>query len=82
MIDTVRAEIEASGRGNNFQKYILENARKFEECLHCDRVVVDDDGERWIFCNQLDYLAGDSGNIMVNIVGRYEKLAQDFGYIA
>lgn len=79
MIDTFRADF-ASGRPlNKFHTFVLEHANTFEEFLeNCDEEIFDTDGEKWIYRNQLDYITDDHGKILVDFVGRFERLQCDF----
>lgn len=72
----------ATGRPmNGFQRFILSRASSFEEFLtNCDEEYHDRDGSKWIFRNQLDYIA-DAGGIMVDFVGRFERLQADFDVV-
>jgi chondroitin 4-sulfotransferase 11 len=79
MIDANREKYARGETLNNFQNFILERATTFQGFLeNCDAEIVDDDGAKWIYRNQLDYLSDASGRIMVDFVGRYEALQQDF----
>lgn len=79
MIDAHRADAERTKRLNPFQRFILERARTFPEFLeNCDVEIVDADGPKFIFRNQLDYLTDESGQLLVDFVGRFETLQQNF----
>ena len=41
-----------------------------------DLVIVDSDGRKNIFRNQIDYLVDDNGEIIVDFVGRFERLQE------
>ena len=83
MIDAHRAAFAGGKLLNKFQRFILERATTFEEFLeNCDDEIVDTDGRKWIYRNQLDYLTDSSGRQMVDFVGRFETLQQDFDTIA
>jgi hypothetical protein len=83
MIDRHREAFETGKRFNNFQGFVLTKARTFEEFLdRCDEEVVDTDGRKWIYRNQVDYLTDASGRLMVDFVGRFENLAEDFRFVA
>ncbi|HVV78385.1 MAG TPA: sulfotransferase family 2 domain-containing protein [Pseudolabrys sp.] len=83
MIDRHRAAFEAGRRFNNFQTFVLTQARTFEEFLdRCDQEIADPDGRKWIYRNQLDYLTDTSGRLMVDFVGRFEKISEDFNSVA
>lgn len=64
---------------NPFFGYVLERARSFDEFLACcTDEVIDPDGRKHIFRNQIDYLVDESGRIIVDYVGRYERLQEGF----
>lgn len=73
----------ATGRPmNGYQRFILSRARSFEEFLgNCDQEYHDHDGSKWIFRNQLDYIS-DSGGVIVDFVGRFERLQADFAAVS
>ncbi len=79
MIDGRRDQIKVNQSGNAFFNYVLENATSFEEFLfNCQDEIHDKDGHKWIFRNQLDYLLDERGELMVNFIGRFETLEDDF----
>lgn len=83
MIDGMRARFEAGAKLNAFQTYILSNAGTFDEfVLKCDQEILDADGAKWVFRNQRDYLADDSGALIVDFVARFETLAADFSFVS
>lgn len=83
MIDGHRERFQAGAKLNLFQTYILENANTFEEfLLNCDQEIVDSDGSKAIFRNQLDYLTAPSGELLVDYIGRFERLSTDFEHVA
>jgi len=68
-----------NGPRNKLWEYILKNSRNFEEFIKsCTQTVHDYDGEKNCFTNQLDYLTDEKGNMIVDFVGRYENLKEDF----
>lgn len=73
----------ASGRQMTaFWRFILSRASSFEEFLtNCDEEYHDQDGSKWIFRNQLDYIS-DAGSVIVDFVGRFERLQEDFALIS
>jgi sulfotransferase famil protein len=84
MINAHRAAF-ANGaiKPHKFFRFVLEKATTFEEFLNdCDEEIVDTDGSKWIYRNQLDYLTDTSGQQIVDFVGRFETLQQDFDSIA
>ena len=69
-------------RLNKFQTFVLEHAATFEEfLLNCDQEIVDGDGRKWIYRNQIDYVTDVSGRLMVDFVGRFESLRDDFDFV-
>ena len=68
---------------NAFFAYVLERATSFEEfLLRCDAEIFDRDGRKNIFRNQIDYLAGDADELIVDFVGRFERLQESFNEIS
>jgi hypothetical protein len=83
MINGYRPQLEAGAPPNNFQRFILQNASTFEEFLeNCDREIIDPDGGKWIYRNQIDYLIDANGDVMVDFIGRFEDLQKDFAVVA
>ena len=82
-LDAQRAALVNGNPLNKFQRFVLERAATFEEFLEkCDEEIVDWDGRKWIYRNQLDYLTDSSGRQIVDFIGRFETLRQDFDIIA
>ena len=82
MIDGHREKFENGQSFNKFQSLILQRARTFEEFIeNCDEEVVDNDGRKWIFRNQIEYLTDSSGRILVDFIGRFERLQSDFDMV-
>lgn len=68
---------------NAFQYYVLANARTFEEfILRCTDTIADYDGDKSIVRPQLEYVVDDKGTILVDFVGRFETLEDDFRVVA
>jgi hypothetical protein len=64
---------------NSFFGYVQQNARSFEEFLsRCTDEVLDADGRKQIFRNQIDYLVDENGTVIVDFVGRFERLQESF----
>jgi len=60
---------------NKFVRYVLSNAATFQELIErCDAEIHDEDGAKWIFRNQLDYITDENGQQIVDFVGRFERL--------
>lgn len=80
---------DKKGKFNDFSTYILENATNFSEFL--DAINIDDEIKKStsllkaygksISVNQLDYLTDDNGTMMMDFVGRYENLQEDFNTV-
>ena len=82
MIDAKRSKIITHGTHNKFFTYVVENADNFTEfLLHCQDEIEDEDGTKCIFRNQLDYMTDDFNNVIIDYVGRFERLAQDFSVV-
>jgi hypothetical protein len=83
MIDGNRAHIDLATTPNRFFKYVLQNAFSFEEFIcNCHEEISDGDGVKGIFRNQIDYLTDSDGYLMVDFVGRFENLAEDFATVS
>jgi hypothetical protein len=85
MIDARRrASAGAVGaRTNAFMEYVLSNARTFEEfILNCTDPVNDLDGVKSLTRPQAAYVADRQGTTIVNFVGRFETLEDDFRIVA
>jgi hypothetical protein len=81
----IQGHREAHASGTTFNKFIsvgLSKANTFDEFLdQCDEEIIDTDGSKWIYRNQLDHLTDPGGRLMVNFVGRFERLQQDFDVV-
>ncbi len=79
MIDRARVMQRPGIKMNNFFTYVLGNASTFEEfILKCPEDIQDLDGRKCVFRNQLDYVMDDAGNLMVDFIGKFENLQDDF----
>lgn len=59
-------------------QYVLRNSSSFEEFLHkCTDTIDDLDGRKSFMYNQLDYVTDDTGNVIVDFIGRYENFERD-----
>jgi hypothetical protein len=82
MVEALRPLFEAGTKLNRFQTVALSRCSSFGDFLELmDEDIVDDDGAKWIYRNQLDYLTDDEGQLLVDFVGRTETLASDFASI-
>jgi len=79
---------------NNLQKYIKSCSNNFSEFLNCRGIIKETIYNKKIESfntkipyfksisyNQLDYVSDDSGNILVNFIGRFENLNNDWNTI-
>jgi Sulfotransferase family len=83
MINALRPAFLAGVSLNKFQRFVLERATTFEEFLeHCDQEIIDVDGRKWIYRNQLDHLTDSAGRLIVDFIGRFETLDKDFDFVA
>jgi len=83
MINANRTALSNGMPLNRFHRFVLQRATTFEEfLLSCDEEVVEDDGCKWIYRNQLEYLTDSTGKLLVDFVGRFETLEQDFASVA
>jgi Sulfotransferase family len=83
MIDNSRDHIDQARPPNAFFGYVLGRAQSFEDfLLRCDDEIVDSDGRKDIFRNQIDYLVDDSGATMIDFIGRFERLQEGFDEIS
>lgn len=63
---------------NKLWSYVMSSATTFEEfVLRCTDTIEDIDGRKSFLYNQLDYITDRSGNLIVDFVGRFERLAAD-----
>jgi len=62
---------------NNFSRYIKDNAPTFDDFVLSTTTGI---AERTTY-NQLDFLTDGDGNLIVEFVGRYEHLADDYAVV-
>ena len=73
----------AHNRQTSFSATCSSEPQSFEEfLLRCDDEIVDSDGRKNIFRNQIDYLVDDDGAIIVDYIGRFERLQEGFDEIS
>jgi hypothetical protein len=66
------------GGSNRLWQYVLAQGRSFDEFVHCcTDVIADVDGLKSFCFNQLEYLTGEDGTLIVDFVGRFETLSRD-----
>jgi hypothetical protein len=83
MVDGLRPRFEAGEAPNAFQRYVLDRAKTFEEFLvNCGDEISDADGRKYIFRNQIDYLSDESGEVIVDFIGRFERLQDDMDQVS
>jgi hypothetical protein len=78
------------GVHNDFSKYLLENSRSFSEFLNLTDIIYETSRLEWdeyasypksISFNQLDYITDNNGNVLVDFIGRFESLEEDYNKI-
>ncbi len=63
---------------NKLWQYVLNNSTDFSSFVaNCTAVVDDFDGKKCLAYNQLDYIANEEGEKIVDFVGRYETFEKD-----
>jgi len=63
-------------------QYVLRNSTNFDEfLLNCTDIIDDVDGKRSFMYNQLDYIANEDGDIIVDFVGKFENLEHDINAV-
>jgi hypothetical protein len=83
MIDNARDYVDQAQPPNAFFGYVLKRTKNFEDfLLRCNDEIVDSDGRKNIFRNQIDYLIDEKGAIIVDFIGRFEHLQEDFDVIS
>jgi hypothetical protein len=83
LIDNGRDSPGVSPPPNNFFGYVLRQANSFEQFVSCcTDEIVDRDGRKHIFRNQIDYLVDADAAVMVDFIGRFERLQEDFDKVA
>ena len=83
MIDESRNYLDPTQPPNGFFGYVLKHARSFEEfILRCTDEIVDSDGRKQIFRNQIDYLVDENGAVIVDYIGRFERLQECFDEVS
>jgi chondroitin 4-sulfotransferase 11 len=83
LIDNARAYIDPANPPNKFFGYVLNRARSFEEFIaRCTDEIVDSDGRKHIFRNQVDYLVDENDSVIVDFIGRFERLQKGFDEVS
>ena len=63
--------------GHAFQRYVIDNAPTFTDFITRTTTGLGEKTTR----NQLDFVTDADGNLMVDFVGRYETLADDYSIV-
>jgi chondroitin 4-sulfotransferase 11 len=75
---------------NSFSKYLLENSKNFSEFLELTDIIYETKDSEFnenfpypksLSFNQLDYITDDNGIILVDFIGRFELLEEDYNKI-
>lgn len=75
---------------NDFSSYLLNNSNNFSEFLELTDVIYETCYLEWdkmipypksISFNQLDYISDNDGNILVDFIGRFENINEDYNKI-
>ena len=75
---------------NDFSKYLLENSNTFSEFLDLTDIIMENNPReinrystypKSIGFNQLDYVSDNKGNVLVDFIGRFENLNEDYDKI-
>jgi chondroitin 4-sulfotransferase 11 len=78
------------GVHNDFSDYLLNNSSNFFEFLNLTNVIYETYPLEWdgirpypksISFNQLDYITDNNGNILVDFIGRFESLNEDYNKV-
>jgi hypothetical protein len=78
------------GVGNDFSKYLLTNSKNFSEFINLTKIIYETNKLEWdgknpypksIGFNQLDYVSDNKGNVLVDFIGRFENLNEDYDKI-
>lgn len=82
MIDSMRAHVAAGGAASGFIRYVLQNALSFEQFIGLDGEIADADGRKRVLRPQLSYITDAEGRLMVDHVGRFERLGAEVAVVA
>ncbi len=64
---------------NKFFHYVQANATTFRDFVfNCTDEICDDDGNKCIYTNQIAYLTDANETPLVDFIGRFERLQEDF----
>lgn len=77
MVNALRADYERGRALNLFQSTVLAKTKTFEDFVALDDVIIDTDGTKSVQRNQIDYITDEAGKVIVDFVGRFERLEED-----
>jgi hypothetical protein len=77
MVNALRGDYLAGRPLNRFQSTVLSKTSCFEDFVGLDDVIVDTDGTKCVQRNQIDYICDENGKVIVDFVGRFERLQED-----
>lgn len=78
------------GIHNDFSQYLLSNSKNFSDFLNLTEVIFEtnplecngnDPYPKSISFNQIDYISDNDGNILVDFIGRFENINEDYNNI-
>lgn len=70
--------VQSPHERNKLRQYVIDTAPTFTDFIkHCTATIVENGGTKSFLFNQLDYIADDDDNLIVDFVGRYESFSQD-----
>jgi hypothetical protein len=78
------------GVHNDFSEYLLVNSKNFSEFINLTKIIYEKNKLEWdgktpypksIGFNQLDYVSDNEGNVLVDFIGRFENLNEDYDKI-
>ena len=78
------------GRHNDFSNYLLDHSFSFSEFLRCTEIIHETapgeyDGRtpypKSIAFNQIDYVSDATGRVLVDFIGRFENLVDDYHFL-
>jgi hypothetical protein len=73
-----RSRVNGGEGINRFWTYVLSKSKSFDDfVIHCTDTVDDTDGRKSVNYSQLDYISDDRGRLIVDFVGRYERIEED-----
>jgi len=82
--------LQRKGVHNDWTNYVLNNSSNFSEFLDLTDTIYEtyekekifkEDYPKSITINQLDYISDNEGNIVVDFIGKFENLQNDYAHI-